>query len=198
MVVAGGGGFLPRRGPAAQFRGSSGVYGPFRYAGRYTSESNAAFDRYLQERDPLSGIRDFEAVDALAQKEGLELDERSRHARQQPNRGLAATLDRTSLRPDEPGSRPIMSPLSRILLGHIACLARGKPRRMLGVAALRSGCRRLKAAARTHPRTLRAVHLSAQLHRRGARRAGTQAARRTRWAPDCCENGLVVVAVAGG
>jgi cyclopropane fatty-acyl-phospholipid synthase-like methyltransferase len=50
------------------------VYGPFRYAGRYTSESNAAFDRYLQERDPLSGIRDFEAVHALAQKEGLELD----------------------------------------------------------------------------------------------------------------------------
>lgn len=50
------------------------VYGPFRYAGRYTSESNAAFDRYLQERDSLSGIRDFEAVHALAQKEGLELE----------------------------------------------------------------------------------------------------------------------------
>jgi cyclopropane fatty-acyl-phospholipid synthase-like methyltransferase len=50
------------------------VYGPFRYAGRYTSESNDAFDRYLQERDPLSGMRDFEAVHALAQKEGLELD----------------------------------------------------------------------------------------------------------------------------
>ena len=50
------------------------VYGPFRYAGRYTSDSNAAFDRYLKERDPLSGIRDFEAVDALARKEGLELD----------------------------------------------------------------------------------------------------------------------------
>jgi SAM-dependent methyltransferase len=50
------------------------VYGPFRYAGRYTSESNATFDRYLQERDPASGIRDFEAVDELARRERLELD----------------------------------------------------------------------------------------------------------------------------
>jgi SAM-dependent methyltransferase len=50
------------------------VYGPFRYAGRYTSESNAAFDRYIQERDRASGIRDFEAVDALARQESLELD----------------------------------------------------------------------------------------------------------------------------
>ena len=50
------------------------IYGPFRYAGRYTSESNAHFDVHLRERDPVSGIRDFEAVDALARKEGLELD----------------------------------------------------------------------------------------------------------------------------
>ena len=50
------------------------IYGPFRYAGRYTSESNAAFDRFLRERDPVSGIRDFEALDALARQEGLELD----------------------------------------------------------------------------------------------------------------------------
>jgi SAM-dependent methyltransferase len=50
------------------------VYGPFRYAGRYTSESNAHFDVHLREQDPVSGIRDFEAVDALARKEGLELD----------------------------------------------------------------------------------------------------------------------------
>jgi SAM-dependent methyltransferase len=50
------------------------VYGPFRYAERYTSASNEAFDRYLQERDPASGIRDFEAVDALAAKAGLRLE----------------------------------------------------------------------------------------------------------------------------
>lgn len=49
------------------------VYGPFRYAGRFTTESNAAFDRSLRERDPASGIRDFEAVDTLAFAQGLEL-----------------------------------------------------------------------------------------------------------------------------
>jgi hypothetical protein len=51
------------------------LYGPFRYAGRYTSDSNAAFDAMLRARDPLSGIRDFEAVDALARAAGLALDE---------------------------------------------------------------------------------------------------------------------------
>lgn len=49
------------------------VYGPFRYAGAFTSESNAAFDRSLRQRDPASGIRDFEAVDALASREGLRI-----------------------------------------------------------------------------------------------------------------------------
>ena len=49
------------------------VYGPFRYNGQYTSASNDEFDRYLQQRDPQSGIRDFEAVDALAREQGLEL-----------------------------------------------------------------------------------------------------------------------------
>jgi len=49
------------------------VYGPFRYRGRYTSESNVAFDRFLQDRDPRSGIRDFDAVDALARSRGLHL-----------------------------------------------------------------------------------------------------------------------------
>ncbi len=48
------------------------VYGPFNYGGRYTSESNASFDASLRRRDPLSGIRDFEAVDALAAAAGLE------------------------------------------------------------------------------------------------------------------------------
>jgi hypothetical protein len=47
------------------------VYGPFRYGGEYTSGSNASFDALLQARDPGSGIRDFEAVDALARAAGF-------------------------------------------------------------------------------------------------------------------------------
>ena len=38
-----------------------------------TSASNREFDAWLKARDPQSGIRDFEAVDALAQKAGLRL-----------------------------------------------------------------------------------------------------------------------------
>jgi len=49
------------------------VYGPFRYRGSFTSESNAAFDRSLRARDPESGIRDFEAVESLATAQGFEL-----------------------------------------------------------------------------------------------------------------------------
>jgi cyclopropane fatty-acyl-phospholipid synthase-like methyltransferase len=47
------------------------VYGPFRYGGRYTSDSNAEFDAWLRARDPLSGIRDFEALESLARAQGL-------------------------------------------------------------------------------------------------------------------------------
>jgi cyclopropane fatty-acyl-phospholipid synthase-like methyltransferase len=49
------------------------VYGPFNYGGEYTSESNREFDAWLKARDPRSGIRDFEAVDALARAIGLAL-----------------------------------------------------------------------------------------------------------------------------
>ena len=49
------------------------VYGPFNYHGQFTSESNARFDQWLKARDPASGVRDFEAVDALACKQGLTL-----------------------------------------------------------------------------------------------------------------------------
>jgi cyclopropane fatty-acyl-phospholipid synthase-like methyltransferase len=49
------------------------VYGPFRYRGDYTSESNARFDEFLQARDPRSGIRDFEAVNRLAVAQNLRL-----------------------------------------------------------------------------------------------------------------------------
>jgi len=49
------------------------LYGPFNYNGRYTSESNERFNAWLKQRDPLSGVRDFEAVNELAAEAGLEL-----------------------------------------------------------------------------------------------------------------------------
>jgi cyclopropane fatty-acyl-phospholipid synthase-like methyltransferase len=65
-LFAGVGSMLPAGGVLA-------VYGPFHYGGRATSDSNAAFDAMLRERDPGSGVREFEAVDALAQAAGLAL-----------------------------------------------------------------------------------------------------------------------------
>ena len=49
------------------------VYGPFRYGGRYTSESNARFDQSLHAQGEHMGIRDIEAVDELADEQGLSL-----------------------------------------------------------------------------------------------------------------------------
>lgn len=51
------------------------LYGPFNYGGKPTSESNARFDAMLRGRDPASGIRDFEAINALAETAGLVLHE---------------------------------------------------------------------------------------------------------------------------
>lgn len=49
------------------------LYGPFNYGGRHTSDSNARFDTWLQQRDPASGLRDFEQLDALARSCGMSL-----------------------------------------------------------------------------------------------------------------------------
>lgn len=51
------------------------LYGPFHYGGRPSAESNARFDAWLRARDPDSGVRDFEALDALAREAGLALRE---------------------------------------------------------------------------------------------------------------------------
>lgn len=49
------------------------VYGPFNDAGVFSSPSNAAFDARLKSDDPRRGIRDAQAVDALATESGLSL-----------------------------------------------------------------------------------------------------------------------------
>jgi hypothetical protein len=49
------------------------VYGPFNYDGKFTSDSNAQFDVWLKQRSAVSGIRDFEAVNALAESIGCKL-----------------------------------------------------------------------------------------------------------------------------
>ena len=49
------------------------VYGPFNYSGSFTSASNAAFDAALKAEHAHMGIRDFEAVNALAAGIGLRL-----------------------------------------------------------------------------------------------------------------------------
>jgi cyclopropane fatty-acyl-phospholipid synthase-like methyltransferase len=51
------------------------VYGPFKVDGAFTGAGNAAFDATLRAADPRRGIRDLEAVDALARHSGLLLRE---------------------------------------------------------------------------------------------------------------------------
>ena len=51
------------------------VYGPFKYRGKFTTESNVGFDRWLKARDPESGIRDFEWTNELAEEVGFSLVE---------------------------------------------------------------------------------------------------------------------------
>jgi len=62
-----------RVGALLPVNGVLAVYGPFKYGGVHTAESNARFDLMLRGRDPDSGLRDFEAVDELARKHGLVL-----------------------------------------------------------------------------------------------------------------------------
>lgn len=48
-------------------------YGPFNYNGQFTSDSNARFDAWLRSQGEHQGIRDFEAITALAHQAGLNL-----------------------------------------------------------------------------------------------------------------------------
>lgn len=49
------------------------LYGPFRYGGLYTSESNARFNDWLQDKYEGGGIRDFERVSEIAADNSFEL-----------------------------------------------------------------------------------------------------------------------------
>ena len=67
-LVDGAGAILPPRGMLF-------LYGPFRRFGRHTATSNAAFDAQLRGIDPDWGVRDLEAVVALAGDAGFGLRE---------------------------------------------------------------------------------------------------------------------------
>jgi SAM-dependent methyltransferase len=52
------------------------LYGPFRIDGAHTAPSNAEFDASLRARDPRWGVRDLEALLAVAETAGLSFAER--------------------------------------------------------------------------------------------------------------------------
>jgi SAM-dependent methyltransferase len=52
------------------------LYGPYRVGGAHTAPSNVAFDERLRGENHTWGVRDFEAVVACAEAEGLRLAER--------------------------------------------------------------------------------------------------------------------------
>lgn len=60
-------------GRVLQERGVFCLYGPFNYGNAFTSQSNARFDAWLKSRDPGSGIRNYEDLEALAGRHGLRL-----------------------------------------------------------------------------------------------------------------------------
>lgn len=49
------------------------LYGPYRQNGQHTAPSNVAFDQHLKAENPSWGVRDHEAVVAIATAQGLEL-----------------------------------------------------------------------------------------------------------------------------
>lgn len=64
---------------ASRYLSATGVlvlYGPYRIGGVHTAPSNESFDADLRARDARFGVRDLEAVTALAAEQGLTLHER--------------------------------------------------------------------------------------------------------------------------
>lgn len=58
--------FFSKVGDVVNKGGKLLIYGPFKYGGEFTTESNARFDLWLKDQNPHSGIRDFEWVNELA------------------------------------------------------------------------------------------------------------------------------------
>ena len=61
---------------AASALGPTGViyfYGPYRYADRVLEPSNETFDYWLKKNNPVSGVRDYSAVESLAESNGFTL-----------------------------------------------------------------------------------------------------------------------------
>jgi len=67
--------FFKNAGKLLPEKGLLVLYGPFNFNNQYTSESNAHFDHWLKQRDPKSGIRNFEDLDNLAKQAGLKFQE---------------------------------------------------------------------------------------------------------------------------
>lgn len=67
--------FFQGVGESLQANGTLIVYGPFKYGGKFTTPSNEGFDRWLKDRNPVSGVRDFEWVNELATKANLQFVE---------------------------------------------------------------------------------------------------------------------------
>jgi cyclopropane fatty-acyl-phospholipid synthase-like methyltransferase len=65
--------FFAGAGAAVQSGGVLVVYGPFRYAGQFTSDSNARFDEFLRQGDAVRGVRDFEWINELASAQQFRL-----------------------------------------------------------------------------------------------------------------------------
>ncbi|MEO2178346.1 MAG: DUF938 domain-containing protein [bacterium] len=49
------------------------IYGPFKYNGKFTTDSNERFDGWLTDRNPLSGVRDIGRLQELAEETGFVL-----------------------------------------------------------------------------------------------------------------------------
>ncbi|MCH8551014.1 MAG: class I SAM-dependent methyltransferase [Natronospirillum sp.] len=67
------------------------LYGPFRYHGEHTSDSNHRFDQHLRQQDPGMGIRDMDELLPLAERSGFELE--AYHAMPANNRTLVWRLN---------------------------------------------------------------------------------------------------------